>query len=309
MQAVAIVNPIAGKGRALKVWPFLLKSLGDRAGQISTRWSEGPGHAEVLAGEARRAGCERVIAVGGDGTVFEAANGLWWEPHGSMPSLGIVPLGNGNDYARNFEIGVTSLDHLTIALGEHAVAVGAGLAHLQGLDGQRISRIFLNVLGLGFDANVVRRFQQRRSYLGGEQAYFLSGLQELASLKTFLLEGEVNGTFCQSDVLTFVVGLGRYFGGGMRITPDASPLSGRFQVVWGRHLSRLEILGLLAKIYAGRHLPHPKLRSCYTCHVKVTATPPTYIEADGEVIGQTPLEVKFQKQAFLIAAESVKRPG
>ncbi|MBW2174928.1 MAG: acylglycerol kinase family protein [Deltaproteobacteria bacterium] len=54
-----------------------------------TWWTEGPGHAEVLAARARREGFERIVVAGGDGTLFEVVNGLWWEPKGELPSVGI----------------------------------------------------------------------------------------------------------------------------------------------------------------------------------------------------------------------------
>ena len=71
MRIAAVVNPIAGGRKATKEWPFLLQSIGEEAKRVDTFWSEYPGHSESIAASARRAGYDRVIAVGGDGALFE----------------------------------------------------------------------------------------------------------------------------------------------------------------------------------------------------------------------------------------------
>ena len=106
MKTVAIVNPTAGYRRARRVWPRLLASLGEPGANVATWWTERPGHAETLAARARREGFDRVVAVGGDGTLLEVVNGLWWEPQGPLPSVGVVPFGTGCDYVRSFDLGL-----------------------------------------------------------------------------------------------------------------------------------------------------------------------------------------------------------
>ena len=148
MKAVAIVNPAAGTGKAAKLWPRLLGDLGVLPAAVATWWTNGPGAGELLAAEARRQGYDRVLAVGGDGTIFEVANGLWWEPQGRLPSLGIVPLGTGCDYVRNFSRGGTLRDYLARALGETTAAVHVGIVQFQAMGGKPLTRIWLNMLGL-----------------------------------------------------------------------------------------------------------------------------------------------------------------
>src|SRR4030042_770203 len=100
MKTVAIVNPTAGYRRARRVWPRLLASLGELGANVATWWTAWPGQAETLAAQARREGFDRVVAVGGDGTVLEVVNGLWWESRGPLPSGGGGPLGTGWAYGR-----------------------------------------------------------------------------------------------------------------------------------------------------------------------------------------------------------------
>src|SRR5512141_948444 len=144
MKTVAIVNPTAGYRRAHRDWPHLLASLGGAGAEVATWWTERPGHAEPLAARARREGFERVVAVGGDGTLLEVVNGLWWESRGPLPSVGVVPFGTGCDYVRSFDLGPTRRDQVITALGQATLTVSLGLVRLQGFDGQPRVRVFVN---------------------------------------------------------------------------------------------------------------------------------------------------------------------
>lgn len=308
MKTIAIVNPVAGLRRAPHAWHGLLNRLGTGASEVATWWTKGPGHAEFLAARARRMGVERVLAVGGDGTIFEVANGLWWESEGRLPSLGIVPFGTGCDYIRNFEVGSTLFENLVHAQGESTLKVDLAVIRLKDQQGRAISRVFLNTLGIGFDARVIARYRQQIFLRYGKIAYFLGAFQELFKVRHFRWQGEIDGEGFEGLSLIFVVGLGRYFGGSMMITPLASPQSGHFQVIWDRCLNRLDLVALFPKIYRGRHLGHPQVKSRFARKVKLAAWPPTPVEADGELVGLTPLEVEIYPQAFRVAATKLKRP-
>ncbi|MHB9072348.1 MAG: diacylglycerol/lipid kinase family protein [Desulfobaccales bacterium] len=305
MKTVAIVNPVAGYHRAPRIWPRLLEACGGEGSRLTTWWTEGPGHAEILAARARRDGFDRVVAVGGDGTLLEVVNGLWWESQGKQPSLGTVPFGTGCDYVRNFAGGENLEENLASALGEATVPVSLGQARLQGMDGKPRGLVFLNVLGIGFDARVIARFRNQRRRPPGKIGYVLSVLQELPQLSHYRLTGEVNGRHLGMEVTLVAIGLGRYFGGGMMITPGASPASSRFQVVLAQRLSRMALLALVPKIYAGKHLEHPQVAGCFAEHLKLTADPPAYVEGEGELVGRTPLEVEILPRALQFAGQPV----
>ena len=305
MKTVAIVNPTAGYRRARRLWPRLLASVGELGANVATWWTEWPGQAETLAARARREGFDRVVAVGGDGTLLEVVNGLWWEPRGPLPSVGVVPFGTGCDYVRSFDLGPTLRDKVMTALGEVTLTVSLGLVRLQGSDGQPRQRVFVNVMGLGLDARVITRFRQQRLRLPGKTGYFLSGFKELGRLRHHRITGALDGRPLETDAMLVAIGLGRYFGGGMMITPKASPQSGHFHVVLAQKLNRLQLLGLLPGLYFGKHLNHPRVTAAYAGQITITADPPAYVEAEGEVEGLTPLEVAIIPQALRIAAPSL----
>jgi YegS/Rv2252/BmrU family lipid kinase len=308
MKTVAIVNPASGHQQASRKWPGLLEAGGAKAAHVETWWTKSPGHAEALAAQARREGFHRIIVAGGDGTLFEVVNGLWWEPEGQLPSVGMVTFGMGCDYIRSFEVGSSMLKKLDTALGQSVACVDVGVCQLQGLNGKPLQRVFLNVLGLGYDANVVKRVQRQRVRIHGRITYLFSALQELISLQSHRLQGEVNGDPFETDALLFAVGLGRYFGGGMMITPWASPQAGRFQLVWGRNLGRLKLLRLLQKIYRGQHLYHRQVHSHFGHHLKLSGHPQAHVQAEGELIGRTPINVQVAPAKLCFAAGDTQTP-
>lgn len=306
MKTAAIVNPVAGYHRAPRIWPRLLEARGVEGSRVTTWWTEGQGHAETLAARARREGFDRVLAVGGDGTLLEVINGLWWESRGAQPSVGTVPFGTGCDYVRNFACDGNLADYLAIALGEASVPVSVGRVRLRALDGRLHRRVFVNVLGMGLDARVIARFRRRRLPLPGKLVYAVCALQELCRMSYYHITGEVNDRPLRMNALLMAVGLGRYFGGGMMITPGASPHSDCFQVVLAQRLTRLALLSLLPKIYSGRYLEHPQVLHCDAEHITAAADPPALVEAEGELVGCTPLEVEILPRALRFAGQPIK---
>jgi diacylglycerol kinase (ATP) len=307
LKTVAIVNPVAGWRKAALEWPRLLKTAGPPGSRVVTWWTEGPRHAETLAARARREGFQRVVAVGGDGTLFEVVNGLWAEPAGNQPSVGIVPMGTGDAYVRNLSLGANRQEQLLTALGEATLPVSAGLCRGGGPVAPSQPRLFLNHLGVGLDARVVTGFRRRRLPFRGTLPYFLAGLRELASPKFYRLRGALDGEPLDTVACLLVAGLGRFFGGGLKLFSQASPQAPSFQVLWIGRLSRRALLGLAARAWAGAPLRHPAVHRAWARRIVLTADPPAPLEAEGELVGRTPLELEVQTEAFQVAMSL--RPG
>jgi diacylglycerol kinase (ATP) len=301
VKTVAIVNPAAGGRRASREWPRLLETAGPSEAQVVTWWTEGPRHAESLAARARRQGFQRVVAVGGDGTLFEVVNGLWWEPAGNPPSLGIVPMGTGDAYVRSLSLGANRKEQLLTALGEATLPVSAGLCRGGGPLAPSQPRLFLNHLGVGLDARVVAGFRRRRLPLRGTLPYFLAGLRELASPIFYRLRGALDGEPLDTAACLLVAGLGRFFGGGLKLFSQVSPQAPSFQVLWIGRLSRRALLGLAARAWAGVPLRHPAVHTAWARKIVLTTDPAAPFEAEGELLGQTPLVLEVQPEAFRVA--------
>ncbi|MFZ0944977.1 MAG: diacylglycerol kinase family protein [Syntrophobacteraceae bacterium] len=309
MRVAALVNPFAGSRTAGKQWPILLQSIGREAEKVDTFWSEYPGHCESIAASVRRSGYDRVIAVGGDGTLSEVLNGLWWEEHGDMPSLGMVPFGTGCDYFRNFENGTGMAARLKTALGESAVKVSLGKCRYQVQDGMR-QRVFANVLGLGFDAEVVRRFKSSNLQRLGLLSYGISAIAEMRQLRPFALEGTVGNSPFRADMVFFAATLGRCFGKGMRLAVDASPSYDRFEFVRAAPMSPLGLLSPLIRAYLGLRQDASVITRLYGSRAVLGSSMPIMFEADGELLGPTGIiEIELIPDAFSFAGGMTKEQG
>ena len=301
------MNPFAGSRAAGKRWPILLQSIGREAMRVDTFWSEYPGHCESIAASVRRSGYDRVIAVGGDGTLFEVLNGLWWEEHGNMPSVGMVPFGTGCDYFRNFENGAGMAARLKTALANPAIKVSLGKCRYK-VQGVMRQRVFANVLGLGYDAEVVRRFKSSNLQRFGLFSYGISALAEMRQLRPFTLEGTVGDSSFRADMVFFSATLGCCFGKGMRLAVDASPSHDRFEFVVAAPMSPLGLLTPIARAYLGLRQDDSVISRFYGSGAVLGSSMPILFQADGELLGQTGIiEIELIPDAFSFAGGMTRK--
>jgi diacylglycerol kinase (ATP) len=311
MKVAAIVNPVSGWKTTGKDWPALLSSLGPEAARVETFWSQYHGHSELLAASARLSGYDRVIAVGGDGTLSEVLNGLWRERKGELPSVGMVPFGTGCDYIRNFEGGASRIERLRAAVSPSTTRVSLGLFRTQAAEGVR-ERVFAMVLGLGFDAEVVRRFQTRRYGRAGWTAYAVSALKAFRGLKSHAMSGSLNGSSFNTNAIFLGAALGCWFGKRIEIAPAASPASDQFELVWVEPVGFPGLLSMVFLSYFGALQRSPHVKRARATRVSLDSTPPAWIEADGELIGKSPVEIEVIPGAFSFAAGAIRnlpKPG
>lgn len=255
---------------------------GAKKGGLELEWIEtqAPEHAIALAEEAAVAGRELVVAVGGDGTVNEVINGLMRAGRqGYAATLGIVPVGSGNDFA--WLAGVP-MDPVTACQrlfngGTRLVDVG----HIRQADGRE--RYFDNGCGAGFDAQVALEVK-RLKWLRGFLIYLVGVLKTLifhhqAPALRIRLDGRE--LICPTMMVT--IGNGQRHGGGFLVTPDARLDDGLLDLCIAGELSRLGMLMIIPRFMRGTHVTHPKVQMDRARHVTVESPIPLAIHLDGEV--------------------------
>jgi diacylglycerol kinase (ATP) len=289
-RAVVVVNPAAGGGRTARVWRRLRDVVAATlpAEHVQTRAA---GDGERVAREAAAAGAPLVVAVGGDGTLNEVVNGV--RSVGGATAVGAVLTGRGCDACRNFGVPRDP------AAAVRALAEGGDarfdLGLVQWADGRR--RWFAISAGAGFDAAVARRAQSVRArgtlpYL----AAVVASVKQHRPIETML---ELDGVREPSIPVTAVVAAnGRWFGGGMKIAPQADVADGLLDVVVLGALGRLELLRWLPTIYPGTHVRHPRVsvRRARSLRIETAVPLPTHV--DGEPIGTTPVTVSVDPGAL-----------
>ena len=300
--ALIILNPKAASGRTARLRDRLqswLTQIQVKSVLVETR---ARGHAQDLAQEAASKGFERVIAVGGDGTLQEIVNGLMAIPATNRPSVGLVPAGRGNDAARSYHLPKQLFEALRCALGPHTRPVDLVLASR----GDGVSRYLSAAGGVGFDAQVAYTMDtQRRFWMRGELGYTLATLNELRHFKNCDLHITVTtpeGTHTVDGRFLFTAfANGPFYGGGMQICPDAQFDDGLIDACMVGDLSRLQAIKELPGIYRAAHVRHPKVRLVKATSLRIEGD--TWVKAhlDGEPFGTLPLEVAVSPRVLQVA--------
>ncbi|MCL4466343.1 MAG: diacylglycerol kinase family lipid kinase [Chloroflexi bacterium] len=298
---LVIVNPVAGGGSSAKRWERaepLLRQLGYDFEQTVTGKQ---GEAQALAAQAAARGYKCVVAVGGDGTVSEIVNGLLTETGvaGGGPRLGIVPTGRGVDLCRTLGIPLDYLEATRRLVDARTVAIDIGEAEYTAAGAARHC-YFANFAGMGFDVEVSRRANTIAPRGGGTIPYLSSVFLCLLSFRNKRVEMVADGEVTRRRVASIIAANGQYFGGGMRIAPQASLTDGQFDVVILGDLSRPELVVNLPKIYEGTHVTHPKVDVFRARTLEVHSVEPVYFQVDGDPLGETPVKLCLHPAALQV---------
>jgi YegS/Rv2252/BmrU family lipid kinase len=259
-------------------------------GEYGVKFTERPHHGEELARQAAAEGYDRVVALGGDGTLNEVGNGLM----GTGAALAVVPTGTGNDWVRSVDIPRDPAVACRIAFGGRLVKsdVGMAVGH----------RHFFNIAGIGFDAEVSRRVNDYGPVLKAVGGTLPSLIGIAGTLFNFM---GARVTVRRDDqtqtiprMLLMAVGIGRYYGGGMKILPNAVIDDGLFDICWGENLGRMELIRLVGKIYDGGHVGHPKVKLDRCRRIVATSDAPVAFELDGDVAGNLPVTLELLPSAL-----------
>jgi lipid kinase YegS len=237
------------------------------------------GDAATFAREAAEAGVHAVVAVGGDGTVNEVLNGL----AGHDVPLGIVPLGTANDFARQVGIPEDAEHALDLILRSEPVRLDS--AELNG-------RRFLNVSAGGIGAEATAETGAAAKAALGPLAYALTGLRKLVALETRPLRFRFPDGERTHDVVLFAVGNARVSGGGMPVTPLASPNDGLLDVCVVERMGRAELARLALKVRQGEHLDESGVFYYRAPWVDVLADEEIDVNVDGERVRATTLRYR-----------------
>ena len=278
-KALIILNPNADMGHA---WRKVsdLRPIVEASGQ-EVHWTGTvyPTHAMELARQAAEQGFERVIAIGGDGTIHEVVNGLMQIPPAKRPYLGVVPFGSGNDFAYGAGIPADPAQALRRALSGEPHPVDLGLVE----DNLGRREYFDNTLGIGFDATVTIR-SHNLPLVRGFLMYFVAVLQTIVlNHEADHLALETDQETWETDAMMVVLCNGPREGRGFVIAPEARPDDGLFHYAVFERVGRLTMFQILAQVLQGTHTrsPHVRLGTFRRLHLR--SDRPLRIHLDGEI--------------------------
>ncbi|MDH5695748.1 MAG: diacylglycerol kinase family lipid kinase [Dehalococcoidia bacterium] len=282
-----IVNPVAGARSTRRKWPIISRLLKRIGLSFDFEYTEGVGHAIELARAAASNGYRYLVAVGGDGTVNEVANGILYSTGAASTSLGIVSTGTGSDFVRSAGIPRDYASACSTLTSSRRLSIDVGVVEYQS-KGQTLQRFFVNAAGVGFDAAVVEKIERLPKYFGGTIPYVVGVVRTLFSYKNKPVVLNVENEVMTGRVLNVVVANGGYVGGGMHVAPQAELGDSLLDVVVIGDLGKFELLKELPTVYKGTHINHPKVRMKKATHITIESPELMLVYADGELLGESP---------------------
>jgi len=289
-----LVNPIAGTGRALKSVPVIekyLKEIGDTDSQIVL--SKAPGHLTDIAKKSCLLDFTHFVAVGGDGTLNEVINGLGTNFN---KLLALLPVGSGNDFARNLHLSKNVVSNLKLIFNPHPKIKMVNLTEVEIVtvsSSERHKTLFINSLGIGFDA-LVADLNQKNKRFNGLLSYVLSVIHAIGIYRDIEAEIFLNDGKFLGPKLLISIGNGCTSGGGFFLTPDAEI---------DDNLLDICIIDSLSKVNMLRHLPKAlmnKIKRVKEVHLqKITKADiylkkPFLVHADGEIISREAVKISIE---------------
>ena len=281
MRIALIVNPMAGRRRGLRAAEAAEGVLTAGGWHVTRRLTNARGQARDLARQAAADGFEAVFACGGDGTLSEVVQGLI----GTGVVAGQIPTGTGNDFARTI-----GLSHSpAIAAQQALLGHSAEIDLLEVNEGAAWS---LNVMGVGFDAQVAERINRRRRVAGGVPAYLAAVAQELVRCRPTEVRLRVGKATWEGRALLVAIANATCYGAGMKIAPEADITDGLLDVVLVEHLGRLAFVRAFPRVFRGTHLSHRAVHTWRASECVVETPEPAPVLVDGDVRLRTPLRVR-----------------
>ena len=264
-----IVNLIAGQGHCKAVFPRVRAELDRRGVEYDLHYTNEPLEAIDVARMGIEAGFTNIVAMGGDGTINEVANGL----RNSEAVLSVIPAGTGNDFVRMMGIPSQPLQALDVLSSNHVRNVDIAV-----IDDDRC---FVNGLGIGIDAQVARDVLQMK-HLRGAVAYMTAAAKEVFGFQAFPVRLSSQQWVIEKDCLSLNISNGRYTGGGFKLAPKASMEDGLIDVAAVGDFPRIVRGVRLLQARGGQHLRFPQVDYHQVPEVEVSSTAKLIAHVDGE---------------------------
>jgi YegS/Rv2252/BmrU family lipid kinase len=305
---LVIVNPKSAGGATHKRWAETAADFRAHFGAFQVAFTKSHGDGISLALRGAQQGRKFIIACGGDGTINEVANGILQS--GADIEFGILPSGTGGDFRRTIGIPNDTREAGVALRNGVTKQIDVGRVTFLNHENEQVSRYFLNVSSFGLSASIIERVKSSNivgwiphDILRGKTNFALSTLQEVLGLNFDTVRVKFDDNEERSlNTINFCVCNSRFFGGGMKIAPDAVINDGFFDVVNIGDIKTAKILLNAYKLYGGSHLSLKEVKSTLARKVEVSPmnNEEIHIEVDGELPGKLPATFEILPNALKV---------
>ncbi|TAK30390.1 MAG: diacylglycerol kinase family lipid kinase [Saprospiraceae bacterium] len=297
-----IANPVAGGGKVSEQWPQIERALKMAGIAFDVVFTQEKRHAIALAKEAVQQGCRHLAAVGGDGTAHEVVNGIFQQT--TCPpeevTFTLLPIGTGNDWVKEHRIPKDFGRWLHFF--QHGKTTFQDVGWLTFYkNGQLEKRWFINVAGLSYDAFVAKKAEAQGAKMANKFFYLLLIFRCLFQFTIPKIRVTFDGQTVEDFLYTINVGICRYSGGGLRLVPQAITNDGKLALTLVKKVTKLEVLLITPLFYTSQIGLHPAV-SLHQAEDILVEGKNVLVEADGEFLGEAPVQFGILKRALKILA-------
>lgn len=291
---IGIVNFKAGKGQGAAVAEKTRARFRTSGIQLELFETNYPGHATEIAKKHVLSGNKEFLCMGGDGTLYEVINGLC--ANGSIPDvkLGIVPIGTGNSFLKDF-------NNHTMNLADKIVQNKTRACDIIETEHSRGKLFWINIFSFGFTANVGATRNRKFPNIG-TVGYSFSVFLELKELSSTHFKMKLDGQPLDTDATFISINNTRFTGGNMMMAPNAKPDDGLLDVIEVQKMGRFELLRAFPKIFKGTHTSLPNVKTHQAKMIEFDFTQPLDVMIDGEMKNIQPISMKVLPKAIQIYA-------
>ena len=251
-------------------------------------------HACELAADALENGFDIILSAGGDGTLNQVVNGVLSKPGStSTATIGLIPMGTGNDFARTCAIKPDVHQLIQLIEKNQPQLVDIGKVECRGTDGEPVTRYFINACSLGMGPEVVKRLKNSDRSLGSSLTYLKAITATFFSHRPQEVFAKAVNWEWKGKARVLAIANGKSFGNALYIAPDADPQDGYFNSFVAGDLPLWKFLLYLQTIKSGKKLVDSKINYSRLTSVELTASEQCAIEAEGEAIGFLPAKIQL----------------
>jgi YegS/Rv2252/BmrU family lipid kinase len=295
---MVLINPMAGNHKGRDDWGKISFLLDRYKFTYQHHFSEYPRHTIELSRDYLRQGYRNFIIAGGDGFLHEAVNAIFAQADvdPGLVTLAMIPVGTGNDWVRTFNIPSDYEAAIQIIRKRKVLRHDIGRVFYH-VNGEERSSYFINMCGMGLDAEVNRRVSadRERRDLGHlkYQYHIFSALMGYTPTRMAIV---IDGKAINHEVLSMSLGIAQYNGGGMKQLPFAVPDDGVFDLSVIKKVSKLKVMRSTPKLYDGTFVELPEVSTYTGKAIQIKSEPKCWVEADGENLGESPFRFEIIPQ-------------
>ena len=290
-----IANSTSGNRKFSKLWKEIQQLLNKKNLDYSFAFTQFSKHEIELVQNAIQKGFRNIISIGGDGTLHHVVNGIMLQRYvkSSDITIGVIPIGTGNDWIKTYNIPNSILKSIEIILNNKTILQDIGVLETE----NKKVTYFNNVAGLGYDGYIVNKLNSLKKF--GSIAYLLAGLYGLLFYKNSSFKIILDNKQIETNCLMTLFGICKFSGGGMQFTKDVDSSDGLLDITIAKNLNLVDLVTNLPKLYSGKIVYHKKVETYKTKEIKVIPlSSEVYIQADGELIDTGKVTVKIIPNAI-----------